>query len=336
MARDSVTVGRQLDIARSAINEMFSPSPELVPERRSRFHTLISVDDHLVEPPDLFVGRLAEKYADRAPRIVELDDGTQAWLLDGAQAWKQTKAVVRQIAINAVAGRTEEDKFLEPTRFSELRRATWDIDARIADMDVDGVYASLNFPSAMGFAGVRLTLLDDPEFVLAVVQAWNDWHLEEWAGRHPGRIIPCQIPFLADPAVAAREIRRNAERGFHAVTFPESPHRVGLPSLHTGYWDPFFAACEETQTVVCIHAGSSGIASEVDPYAPHGVLGPMFAISQCLNTAIDWLYSRVAIKFPEIQVCLSEGGIGWVVALLDRMEHAEYSRRMKASGTTQI
>jgi predicted TIM-barrel fold metal-dependent hydrolase len=96
--------------------------------------------------------------------------------------------------------------------------------------------------------------------------------------------------------------------------------------LHSAYWDPLWTACEETGTVVCIHSGSAGVASTVDPDAPMGVLGPMFAISQCLNTAIDWLYSRIAIKFPDIKICLSEGGIGWVVALLDRMEHAEYSR----------
>ena len=315
---DLATVNRSLDIQRSAINDAFSPTPLEDPERRRRYHTLISVDDHLVEPPDLFVGRLPARYEDRTPRVIETAEGAHAWLLDGR--------VLPEIAINAVAGRPVEEQFLEPTRFDELRRGMWDIDARVRDMDIDGVYASLNFPSAMGFAGVRLTLLSDADFVLAVTRAWNDWHLEEWAGRHPGRIIPCQIPFLLDAEIAAAEVRANAARGFHALTFPEAPHRVGLPSLHTGYWDPLWTACEETGTVVCIHAGSGGLGSEVDPDAPAGVLGPMFAITQGLNAAIDWLYSRIAIKFPGIKLCLSEGGIGWVVGLMDRMDHAEYSR----------
>lgn len=326
MPDDRVLVDRQLDIARSAINDAFSPTPTANPERRRRYHTLISVDDHLVEPPDMFEGRIARKFADRSPRVIETDDGAHAWLLDGA--------VFPQIAINAVAGSPIDQRFLEPTRFDQLRRGMWDIDERVRDMDIDGVYASLNFPSMVGFAGVRLTLLPDADFVLAVTRAWNDWHLEEWAGRHPDRIIPCQIPYLADAHLAAAEVGRNAERGFHAITFPESPSRVGLPSLHTGYWDPLWRACEETATVVCIHAGSSGMPpGSVDPDAPQGVLGPMFAISQCLNTTIDWLYTRIPIKFPGLRICLSEGGIGWVVALLDRLDHAEATREYEGVWT---
>ena len=110
------------------------------------------------------------------------------------------------------------------------------------------------------------------------MRAWNDWHVEEWHGRAPERIIPCQLAYLCDAHLAAEEIRRNAERGVHAVTFPESPYRLGLPSLHSDYWDPFFAVCEETDTVVCLHAGSSGIASVFDPEAFGAVVGPMFAI----------------------------------------------------------
>jgi predicted TIM-barrel fold metal-dependent hydrolase len=314
---DLASVDETLDIQRSAIN-VFSPAPELQPPRRPRYHTLISVDDHLVEPPTLFAGRLPARYTERTPRVVETEGGGQAWLLDGL--------VLPEIAVNAVVGRDVEQQFLEPTRFADIRRGTWDIAARIADMDIDGVFASLNFPSALGFAGVRLTLLPDQDFAFAVARAWNDWHLEEWAGYRPERIIPCQVPLLTDPVAAAAEVRRNAERGFHALTFPDAPHQVGLPSLHTGHWDPLWRACEETGTVVCVHAGSGGVAAHMAPDAPNGVKGPMFAITQSLTTTIDWLYSRIAIEFPDIRICLSEGGIGWVVALLDRMDHAEYSR----------
>ena len=107
-------------------------------------------------------------------------------------------------------------------------------------MDLDGVYASVNFPSALlGFAGQRLQReTDDPELALALIRANNDWHKEVWTDAYPDRIIPCQVPYLLDPEVGAAEIRRNAARGFKAVTFPEAPEKLGLPSLHTGYWDP--------------------------------------------------------------------------------------------------
>ena len=76
---------------------------------------------------------------------------------------------------------------------------------------------------------------------------WNDWHLEEWAGSYPDRIIPCQIPYFLDPEIGAQEIYKNAERGFKAVTFSEGPHLLGLPSMHTGHWDPIMRACAETE-----------------------------------------------------------------------------------------
>ena len=118
------------------------PDPDPRPVR----YTVISVDDHLVEPPDMFEGRLPPGFADQAPRIVENSKGHQLWEFDGTR--------YSQVGMNAVAGRRPECVTLEPTRFEDMRRGCWDIDARIADMDINGVWASLNFPSQItGFSG---------------------------------------------------------------------------------------------------------------------------------------------------------------------------------------
>ncbi len=311
------TVSEQLDVQRMAINSPFTSSPEAHPGRQPRHHLLISVDDHLVEPPHLFEGRLPKKFADRQPRVIETAEGTQAWVLDSL--------VLPDIAVNAVAGRPVEEQYVEPLRFDMIRRGTWDIEARIADMDLDGVYASLNFPSALGFGGVRLTMLDDAEFVLALVRAYNDWHLEEWAGTHPERIIPCQIPYLLDAEVAAGEIRRNAARGYRTVTFPDLTHLVGLSSLFSDAWDPLWAACQETGTVLSVHACSGGMANRIDPEAPVRAVAPFFGAAQAIHPAIEWIYAGIPRRFPDLRICLSEGGIGWVVGLMDRLEH-EYAR----------
>ena len=138
------------------------------------------------------------------------------------------------------------------------------------------------------------------------MRAWNDWHLEEWAGPYPDRIIPCQIPWLLDPEVGRAEIRGNAERGFKAVTFSEAPDTLGLPSLHTGYWDPFLAACEETDTVVCLHVGSSGTSPTTTDDAPPDVIGVLF-FAYAMFAAVDWLYSRIPVRFPDLKICLSRG-----------------------------
>ncbi|HWL42709.1 MAG TPA: amidohydrolase family protein [Ilumatobacter sp.] len=288
----------------------FLPDPEPAPRR----YTIISADDHVVEPPDTFEGRLPSKFADRAPRIVESE---------GGEVWLYNDQLRPDIGLNAVVGRPIAEASFEPKRFDEMRRGSWDIHARVRDMDLNGVYASVNFPSGLpGFAGQRLQLGVDPELALATVQAWNDWHIEAWTGPYPDRIIPCQVPWLLDPVVAAAQVRANAARGFKAIAFTESPEKLGLPSLHTGYWDPLMAACEETGTVVCLHVGSSSSTPTTSSDAPPETVGVLF-FGYAMFSAVDWLFSKIPVRFPDIKICLAEGGIGWVAGLLDRLDHVD-------------
>ena len=284
------------------------------PPRADRHYTVISVDDHIVEPPHTFEGRLPAKFAERAPRVVEHDDGTQSWTFEGHD--------LPNVGFNAVVGRPVTEYSFEPTRFDEMRRGAWDIRARIADMDLNGVYASVCFPSFLpGFVGQRLTLWPaDDELAFAALRAYNDWHLEAWAGAHPDRFVPNQITYLRDPEIAADEIRRNAARGFRAATFSEAPDKLGLPSIHSGHWEPLFAACAETGTVLCLHVGSSGTSPTTSDDAPPEIPAVLFG-AYGMYSAVDWLYSRVPVRHPDIKICLSEGGIGWVAGIMDRLDH---------------
>jgi hypothetical protein len=116
---------------------------------------VVSVDDHLVEPPDMFEGRLPHQFADRAPRVVEDGDGGQAWLFEGQ--------LNPSIGLAAVAGRPLEECAYDPERFEFMRPGAYDPAARLTDMDIDGVWASAGFPSALvGFDGQRLQQLVEP------------------------------------------------------------------------------------------------------------------------------------------------------------------------------
>jgi predicted TIM-barrel fold metal-dependent hydrolase len=299
------------------------------PPRAERSLLVISADDHVVEPPDTFEGRLPSRFGDRAPHVVEKDDGSQVWLYDGQE--------LPNVGFNALVGRPVEEYGSEPVRFDQMRKGAWDIHERVRDMDLNGVYASLNFPSFLpGFAGQRLQLLtDDVELAEASVRAWNDWHHDAWWQPYPDRIIPCQIPWLLDPEKGAAMIRENAERGFTSVTFPESPTPHGLPSLHTDHWDPFMEACAETGTVINLHVGSSGSSPNTTDDAPPDVTGVLF-FAYAMFAAVDWLYSGYPTRHPDLKICLSEGGIGWVAGLVDRLEHMETYNSMYGTWTDDL
>ena len=293
----------------STLDDLFLPDPEPRPVR----YTVISVDDHLVEPPDMFEGRLPARLADRAPRIIETPEGHQVWSFDG-----QT---FTQVGMNAIAGRRPESVKLEPFRFEHMRRGCWDIEARIRDMDINGVWASLNFPSMItGFCGRVFSQCSDPELGWAVTKAWNDWLFEEWYSPHPDRIIPLGISFLTDPVKGAEEIRRNADRGFRSVTLPERPHRLGLPSVFMDYWEPIIQACVETDTVISLHVGSSGMADHPEG-SPGLSLGATLFGEMSLTACAEWLWSGWAVRYPDLKIAMSEGGIGWVAMLIDRLEN---------------
>ncbi len=290
--------------------ELFLPEPE----PRPVYYTIVSVDDHLVEPPHMFEGRLPARLQPAAPRIVEDGNGHQVWEFEGN--------LYTQVGMNALAGRRPESVKLEPFRFEQMRPGCYDVEARIADMDLIGMWASLNFPSMItGFCGRVYFSASDRELGLACVRAWNDWFYEEWYQRYPERIIPLGIAYLADPAEAAAEIRRNAERGFKAVSLPERPHILGLPSLwDRDHWDPIIEACDETGTVICLHVASSGTLNHPEG-APGLQLGATLFGQLSLQACAEWVWSGHAVRHPTLKIAMSEGGIGWVAMLLDRLDN---------------
>ncbi|MFO7281877.1 MAG: amidohydrolase family protein [Thermoanaerobacterales bacterium] len=272
---------------------------------------LVSVDDHLVEPPDLFEGRLPSRYADQAPRVERTEDGSDVWVFNG-----QT---IPNIGLNAVAGRPKEEYGIEPTAFDEMRPGCWDVHERVKDMSAGGILASMCFPSFPSFSGRVFGAADDKDLALAVLQAYNDWHVEEWCGAHPGRFIPMGIVPLWDPELAAAEVRRLAAKGVHSITFTENPATLDLPSFHSDSWDPLWAACCDEGVVVSIHLGSSGKLAVTAPDAPVDVMITLQPMNIC-HAAADLLWSRIPKHFPDIRIALSEGGTGWIPYFLDRLD----------------
>ncbi|MCU1456449.1 MAG: amidohydrolase 2 [Actinomycetia bacterium] len=289
--------------------DLFLPEP--LP--REVKYTVISVDDHVVEPPHTFEGRLPAHLQDRAPKVHDTPQGKQIWVFEDE--------LYTQAGMNAIAGRRPSSN-PEPARFDEMRPSCYDVDARVHDMDINGVWAAVNFPSMItGFCGRVFFNAKDPELGQACIRAWNDWLYEEWYSKHPTRIIPLGIAFLSDPEVAVAEIHRNADRGFTGISMPERPHNIGLPNLwDRDHWDPIIRACVETDTVVSLHVGSS-MGFQIPPGSPSIVLGATLFGQLSLTSCAEWLWSGFPLDYPTLKIAMSEGGIGWVAMLLDRLDN---------------
>jgi predicted TIM-barrel fold metal-dependent hydrolase len=149
--------------------------------------------------------------------------------------------------------------------------------------------------------------------------AWNDWLIDDWCGAYPGRFIPLSIVPLRDPDAMVAEIHRVAAKGSRAVSLPETPHVIGLPSFYSDYWDPVFKALCDTDLALCLHIGLAFNAITLPEEAPDHhrvVMSPQLTAL----TMTDLFVAEVFRRFPDLRVALSEGGIGWIPFYLDKMD----------------
>ncbi len=274
---------------------------------------LVSVDDHVVEPPDLFDQHLSPEWKSKAPRV-EQKNGTDVWVFQGQP--------IPNIGLNAVVGRRPEEYGVEPTRYDQMRPGCYDVHERVRDMNANGVLASMCFPSFPSFCGALFARQKDKQLARVMLQAYNVWHIDEWCGAHPGRFIPLALPPIWDPELMAEEVRRVARKGCHAISFTENPSKVmpDLPSLHSQHWDPFWKACADEGTVVAIHIGSASGMQFTSMDSPVDVMITTTPIS-IMNCAADLLWSHVLRSFPGLKIALSEGGIGWIPYFLERADY---------------
>ncbi len=149
--------------------------------------------------------------------------------------------------LSAVAGKSKEEFSPEPLNYSDMRPGCYDPLERVKDMDRAGILASLSFPTITRFCGQLFMEASDREFGFTCLQAYNDWHIEEWAGAAPGRYIPLMLIPLWDPQLAAKEMERCAEKGVTSFCFSENPEppRAADHPRQGPLLDPVFAAADD-------------------------------------------------------------------------------------------
>lgn len=283
----------------------------------------ISVDDHLVEPPDVWTSRLPRKLVEQGPRIEQVNHlrasdpslgeerevRNEGWVFDG-----------KVDPLHATGVRRADGKVSSEHRFDLMRPGCYDPLARLADMDLDRVAAAVCFPTMPGFSGTKFSTCSDPELGLACIRAWNDWLFEEWVGSAPGRYIPMILIPLWDLELAVSEIERNVPRGAKAIAFTEDPYRQGFPSLFDlEHWDPLFRSAAENALPLCMHMGGSSYVIAHREDRPWFTNHSMCYMNSQLCLA-DWLTSGHLARHPELKICISEGGIGWIPHLLHQLD----------------
>jgi predicted TIM-barrel fold metal-dependent hydrolase len=291
---------------------------------------IVDLDAHVVEPPDVWSSRLPSRYRDVGLHVEHHPAGTpklvgasyvEAPGTDGPPVvwWCYEDKMMSIKRTIAAAGFAAEDVQLESVTYDEMRRGCWDPQARVDDMDVNGIQAQMCFPNIPRFCGQLFHEAKDRELALLSVRAYNDWMVEEWCGGSGKRLIPlCLVP-LWDADLAAAEVRRNAARGVRAVAFSELPTYLGLPSIYSGYWDPLFTACQETGTVLGMHIGSASKTPKASDESPDAVAATII-FENSVTSLTDWLYSGVLHRFPTLRLLFAESQIGWIPYLLERAD----------------
>jgi hypothetical protein len=208
---------------------------------------------------------------------------------------------------------------MEPSRFQQLREGTYDLAKRIDDMNVNGLCAAMNFPTFPTFAGK--VFIDEPDRAagLMAVRAYNDWHLHDWCGPYKGRMIPLILLPLWDISETVAEIKRMSKLGVHAISFPDNPSLIGLPSLHNEYWEPLWKAVCDHEMIINCHIGTGARAAHASDESPIDAWITTMPMS-IANSAADWLFAEFWDRYPNMKMALSEGGIGWIPYFLERAD----------------
>lgn len=293
---------------------------------------LISPDDHLQAPPHLWQSRMPQKWRDEAPKIKRLTGraydaggGNFRFAEDAAgvlgDVWHYDGKQVPIVKIAAAAGFSpRRDVKFGPNTFDEIRPGCYDPKARLADMDQAGILASANYPNMfVMFAGEQFSFAQDKALALECIKAYNDFVMEEWCAGSGGRLIPLGILPLWDVELAITEAARLAKLGFKSVSFPEGPHRNGLPSVSSKYWDGLFSLLADAGMVLSIHIGTSPMtlaAKDAHAAVPH--VGASLYVQHSL---MEYLFSAVFLRIPRLRVCFAESQLGLVPYTLDRCDY---------------
>lgn len=260
----------------------------------------ISADSHVVEPPDAFAGRIQAKYRDIAPRGVDDEKRGALYLIEG----------LAPISLGgiAAAGMPPQQLSQDGRKFAQLHHGGWDPKARAADMERDGIFAEVLYPSV----GMLVCNVEDLNYRRACMQAYNRW-LEEFCAGLPGRLYGIGQTAAKDPESMVEDIIAIKQQGFRGVMLPDAP---GVEDWDSPIYDRVWAAAIECDLPICFHilVKSTKEGNEFFNAKPRG--GKMNAIQKFTRMVQDVLgvliWGGVFDRHPQLRVVSVEADAGWL------------------------
>ena len=289
-------------------------------------YTIIDVDTHVTETPDLWTSRAPASMRDRVPRVEKNDDGSLGWVIAG-------DSMLTNPGLTATAGvGTTADP---PKSYEEMHPGAYDAKARLAYMDQLGIWAMVMYPNVGGFGAQQFLKMNDPELMLRCLQIYNDWQ-SEWAEADSRRLLPItSLPFW-DVEASVAEVRRCAEMGHRGILFSGAPQTLGQPLLGDPQWNPIWETAVELNLPISFHIGSGDFGLEqLRPKAEaYGRMAAFtsLAVDVFLQNGMylsDLIMSGVLIRYPDIKFVSVESGIGWIPFVLEALDFQFHNNRVR-------
>lgn len=273
----------------------------------TRGYGIISADSHFTEPADLWVERIEPAYRDRAPRVESRED-TDVFVCDGGVMFP----------VGVVHGvRYKHGTAQLNGRYADIPASSWDPDARVIDMDRDGIAAEVLYPTI----AMRFFTIEDPAFASACIRAYNGW-AADFCTKMPDRFRAVGLVALDDVGAGIEEMQRCQELGLAGVMISVFPD--GAREYHDDHYAPFWAEADRLGLPVSLHTATERRV-KTEPTPTEAFLH--YTLVQ--RTLIGMIYAGVFDRHPDLQIVSVENDAGWAGNIIERMDYVDAKARFK-------